>query len=737
MVKQSETSSRLPGPRGARDTAARWIAKYGLLLAFTGVGLVALLPIWAVRYLPFLDLPQHLSVIHVLAHYDEPRYRYAEFLELKPVFTTYLVYYRGSALLAQFMSVEAASKVFISLYVLGLPASLMVALRAFRRNPWFGFLGFPLVYSYPLFMGFVSFCLALPLLFLGLALWESMLRRPTRARQVLAALHLPLVFFTHALVMLLTVGVVGLLLLAHHWRQPGTLLKRAALCLVGLGVFAAWQVSMSRAGDLAGAEAPPPDAEVTSDLGLQYRPLDEKLTELSTSIIGQFPGTKDDWVLAAWLLLLLAYLVTRQPVPSEDRRGPIEAGNAEGPPAPSTPDGVAARGPPHGDAFYRHRLEVVAWVLCALYFAAPVTVKGVWAVSTRIPLVAASALVLLLNLNVRRAWAHLVFVPMLVLACVHAHYVRDRFEAFQEEVGPLDEVLAAIPDGQKVYSLIYSNGSEAAGGAAFVHFGCYYMLAHGGLTSFSFAQYPATPITHRNISEFPHTGFRTEWSPNRFRYELYGQSYDYFLVRDANPARRLRSAEPNVELVLQAGQWAVFRNVSRGEIRREVVTDLRNRVASSEVRLIAPDGQAMACDEWQHGHWQCPPEPWAYVGQTVVRSAGLELPCIWAHPYRDFVTEVRFPDVELADQLTGFITLADSAFGGGEGAPIELEIALDGTPLDTLVQENVRGRQDFGFDTSDRAGESVELVFRVHTTNDRKRHFCFDAQTVSVEPVEP
>ena len=213
----------------------KWLGRHWLfLIVFAAVSAFALLPIWTIRYLPLLDWPQHMSLVHVLRHYYEPTYRYWEYLVVEPRVTDQLTFLYGAELLSYLMSVEAACRVMVSLYVLGLPLSLMAALRAFGRNPWCGFLGFPLVYSYPLYMGFIPYCLSIPLLFLGIALWEALLSRPTRLRMFTACLHGPLLFFTHSITFVIGLGITVLLLLAHEWRRPVQLLKRGALLLVGM-----------------------------------------------------------------------------------------------------------------------------------------------------------------------------------------------------------------------------------------------------------------------------------------------------------------------------------------------------------------------------------------------------------------------------------------------------------------------------------------------------------------------
>ena len=52
-----------------------WMNRHGALtFMFVLVGVFSLLPVWGVRYLPLLDMPQHLSVIHILHYFDDPAF---------------------------------------------------------------------------------------------------------------------------------------------------------------------------------------------------------------------------------------------------------------------------------------------------------------------------------------------------------------------------------------------------------------------------------------------------------------------------------------------------------------------------------------------------------------------------------------------------------------------------------------------------------------------------------------
>jgi hypothetical protein len=56
--------------------------------------------------------------------------------------------------------------------------------------------------------------------------------------------------------------------------------------------------------------------------------------------------------------------------------------------------------------------------------------------------------------------------------------------------------------------------------------------ASGGLTNFSFALTPHSPLMYRST---PPPTFPSEWRPNEMRWESQGRYYDHFVVRGRHP----------------------------------------------------------------------------------------------------------------------------------------------------------------------------------------------------------
>lgn len=130
--------------------------------------------LWLLPLLPAQDLPQHMSYARILRDYqDEPAFRALYVLpeRIQPYFVTYY----AMAWLGRAMSIEVATRILLSAYVVGMMLSFQVLVsaaqqRARTRLGWSGLTASLIVWNPALLMGFLAFVLALPLVVLGSAL---------------------------------------------------------------------------------------------------------------------------------------------------------------------------------------------------------------------------------------------------------------------------------------------------------------------------------------------------------------------------------------------------------------------------------------------------------------------------------------------------------------------------------------------------------------------------------------
>jgi hypothetical protein len=135
------------------------------------------------------------------------------------------------------------------------------------------------------------------------------------------------------------------------------------------------------------------------------------------------------------------------------------------------------------------------------------------------------------------------------------------------------------------------------------------------------------------------------------------------------------------------------------------------------------------CTDHRGDAWFCSGRSWNYVGPTTNMFNGSFIPCIWAHPVDEGPLEIRIPKVTLGQALVGHHGLADGAVDGfAGGAPVQLEIAVNGQVVEKLVRPNQKGWVGFRVDTSSHAGRQAELKLTISTARAGGRHYCFDAR---------
>jgi hypothetical protein len=137
------------------------------------------------------------------------------------------------------------------------------------------------------------------------------------------------------------------------------------------------------------------------------------------------------------------------------------------------------------------------------------------------------------------------------------------FRAFDVEAAPLLRFAALTPRGPRVMGLIFNPGSRVVSHPVFLHAASVPARLEGGITNFSFALTPHSPLRYRVA---PPPTFPSEWRPDGFRWEGMGESYSHFLLRGLPPERLFGSRlGTDVHLVAQEGDmWWLERGPGPG-----------------------------------------------------------------------------------------------------------------------------------------------------------------------------
>lgn len=296
------------------------------------VTIACLFPIWAFEYFPSTDGPSHLENAFILREVHAPDRDYREFyrlnLDLVPNWFSHLAL---AALLVLFPP-RVAEKVLLTGYVLFFILATLYFLRSVdRRTSPHVLLAAPLMYSFPLLMGFWNFCFSVPLMFLVLGFWWRRRRRGMDLRTAvgLNAL-LVLLYFCHLVSQVLALGtVIGFAAVLNRARVLRTLGLAASLApSISLPVYFALSRGVVPEGDYALGSLP---ALIGLDVLVSLNPMTAVVSAALAGVFGVLMaatlfldkldpggrgprlriGERDLFLLAA-LITAVAYLFTPQ-----------------------------------------------------------------------------------------------------------------------------------------------------------------------------------------------------------------------------------------------------------------------------------------------------------------------------------------------------------------------------------------------------------------------------------------
>ena len=498
--------------------------KLRVVVAVAGAAMMAA-PLWVGRFLPLLDLPQHLAITTVLLHHDDPRWQLATYFEpQRGELTPYWAHYLALEGLARFMSIANAARVFLSLYVFALPWAAMSLARALGRSPELGLLVIPLALNGNLYYGFIAFCWSVVALLWATALLARQLDSPRGSRAAGLAALAALLFFMH-------VQSFAFLLLAAAvlaWYGPGSPWRRALrawpLVPAAAAIFVPWLYLSTTARPGADRYFPPLD-----DPRAQYEAPRQRLAGIADNIAGSFQDGSDSWLLAAWAVVVAAAAAGRR------RDGAGTPGAA----------GIA--------------LTAAA---LACYFVLPISIQGQWNIAQRFAWISA----ILLPVAVARP-ARWLGAAVLALSAVTAANAAWHHVLFDREVGPFDRALAEIRPGARVLGLVYDARGEVLERWPYLHFEQYAVVRAGGVAAHSFTANAPLPVRLRPLARVPGPPV---WQPHEFRYDDHGAFFDHFLIRDPTGRHGLRRPSGSaVNEVFREGAWRVYRGRSGRSLEDE------------------------------------------------------------------------------------------------------------------------------------------------------------------------
>jgi hypothetical protein len=520
----------MPGSEGSQSTSLldRWFGRKGSgaaptpprlsTLAYLALAVFVTAPAWIVRHPPIQDLPFHLATLRVIHNLHDPAYGFDKDYYVDVLHTEYVLYYLVGSALSYVLGVYRANIALMCGYLGGTVLALREVLLALRKDERLVLFVVPLLVNVMFVMGLLPYMLGVPFMLWGLALTIRYFEDPTRERALaLGAVSLAL-FYSH----ILPYAVFGIGFAAlFPWTKPREWV-RAAVPVVPSVLLAGMWVLGSDAGlralhALGGKQAATP----LTNPGASF-------TQWSIEVWGD----SSDQVLFFGLVLLA----------------------------------LLAVGLSGGDADRTKRIArgyVLVPIACfALYLTTGEELGIVWLFSQRFPILALMSAIPLLRMP-KGGRGVVVTSAAVALGAMSIVNTCQHFIQFErEEVGDIDDAIAAMEPNKHVAGLIFDKASQVVHYAPFLHYVSYYQLEKGGVVEFSYASFPHWPVRFKP-GRFPPPGgplrLRWEWTPEQVGIDELMQYYDYVLTR----GQGFRPPPGTYHVKWRGDRWTVWERETR------------------------------------------------------------------------------------------------------------------------------------------------------------------------------
>ncbi|RJP81753.1 MAG: hypothetical protein C4524_01355 [Candidatus Zixiibacteriota bacterium] len=480
------------------------------------------------RLFPFVDLPNHLAEAAIVRHYHGDNL-FAQFYHVRPLFGPNALHllFISSPL---FPSVEAANRIYLALYAVLLPLTVLLIIRKLGGNRWFALLTFPVLYHHSVHFGFMSYtgAVAVVLLLFYVSLYHF--ERPRWWTRPAILVLLLGSFIGHGLTAWFAPGLFLFMAMARRgWSRA--LLADAALALPLLALNVAWW-------------------------NLSYAPLEGQPS------LGQF----------------LADYYTRVYVPTlADRRGLFYDATAQVFPSPwgslvsalistlilflclffGARSWRALRPSVHPGAAAVWVLAVFA-LFCSLVLP-PKIPDGVY-VHQRFPIFFFLAVILLGSLRNPPGIPPWKTYIMVGLAAAHLLLWRDHLAAFDRDAQEFTpELFAGVPRDEPLAAMITDNRFEAW--RAYRHFPNYFTVWRRGVATSMIVEYSFGFVTRKvGRDRFP---AYLDWTPGNDVYDGRYEGMNYLLLRGPEP-EEFAPYRDGYRTFRRAGEWTILEAVRSG-----------------------------------------------------------------------------------------------------------------------------------------------------------------------------
>ncbi|MCU1281216.1 MAG: hypothetical protein JWM53_4762, partial [bacterium] len=526
------------GATPAARSADRWF-----VATFAVLAVATVLPIWIAKYLPLLDLPNHLTAVAVWHYHDDPAWDFAQYYDLNLVPLPYWAHYYTVHLLTYVTrSVEVANKIFLTGYALALPLGALAFARRFGRSRWLALFAFPLVWNFNLADGFIAYCAGFAAVPWALVVVDVHCERPTWRTALAVAAIGTLTYFFHLLAYALFLTCAGVVVLMQRRALDARLFALRSLPVLsaaGIGVWALRHANKMNFRPVTGAGR-----------DLIYDPLAQRLAQIPERLINFVPGQIDEIVLVVLVVCWLALVVTAA-------RAHEQEPHSDEPPRLQPQHDERQHEGLHG-----WRVEACVLAALALYLVAPRSMQKpfYWHMINGRFVVALALFAVLAVRGRIDGWRRWLLAPVAVASLVYTVALCDAFRTFNQHAAGFDEVVEKLPRGKRVLTMILRPMGDptTVNVSAFNQFPSYVQLRRGGYNFYNFAE--GYPLRYRYRLPAP------PWShAEEFRWGDHGPTYDYFVVFregwEYDPMKGPRE-DGKVRLVTERGVWKLYEKIA-------------------------------------------------------------------------------------------------------------------------------------------------------------------------------
>jgi hypothetical protein len=491
-------------PQGSVSAAPPWSDHVVRLMVLACLA-AAIWPVFAARDLPLTDLPNHLAAVSIWRYYHDPRFGFEQVYELNTPPVPYYLHYGLVYALSWIMPLRWASKAFLVITALALPAGLGAYLKAHRRPAVLAVAACPLVWTYCMAFGFLSYLLGVALFLVALALAARLAdARPWASPWLVAGNVLVgfALYFSHPLPFLMWGAALVYLL---RGRAFAIVAPSALLFL--------WQFGAAAGQGLHVNAAP--------EVRMIFSPNGDDWAGFSKRFLFVFSSDAQRTLLHAGLLAAgaLAALLTVRVPEAPDRR-PL----------------------------------VLFAAMVAAYFVLPNRILQpiVWEnVSFRLALsVALLAVACLAQGQLRGVRAIVVLAPIVVVSVIYAAQLSKSFRGFDRRVAGFYELMAQVPRDESLLTVVMNGRDPAQPYFPLSQMHAYQQIERGGVDPWAWNNnFPMRLKATVRLPGYPPAG-------HMFEYDRHG-GWAYILTFGAGPTTL--AGKPGVTLVDERGRWQLWR----------------------------------------------------------------------------------------------------------------------------------------------------------------------------------